>query len=383
MKTTYELVLAALYRVKNVCQLNNTALLLIPEAVTERANLDDIILRFEKAKAINLADLSNLAVNKEAIMNTLVDIILKYVNRAVVKARQLGKVDLTASLTVSRSSIINLIDADIATRCEELKEIIKTNIALLTNIQPADITEMEEAIANYQAVLAAPKVAIELRKSDGTDRIPQIAAESEVIKAAIVRIFHSYLPDQAHIIDVAAHVGKPIGARTTSIIIKYTDAETAAILKKVTATMSNELASKVRKSSSRGTSRFYSLLSGNYTLTSEFQGYITDIRKNISINDKKVVRIDIKLQQITPQSALDITVLEKLTSNPLANVQISIPSLNFIGTTNNLGRLLKTGIPPATYQGTLFLETYKKLDFTFTIKSTETIPLQFLLEKEN
>jgi hypothetical protein len=40
-------------------------LLLIPEVVTERANLDNIIERFEKAKAFNLADLSNLAINKK------------------------------------------------------------------------------------------------------------------------------------------------------------------------------------------------------------------------------------------------------------------------------------------------------------------------------
>ncbi len=343
---------------------------------------NDKLSEIETAKQRQFEQLAPITLDKSEHRQLLINSVFNFSNIGSLQAFNTGHNDLSLSLD-HNIKYLSKPKADVLiSRAKDLINIMSNNIAILTEITPADITDMEELLSNFIAVKDLPEHEIKQKKSEGTDPIPGLLDDMDVIKKKIGKFILTNFPAVYNTWKNENKVGKP-GVRPTSLIVRYIDAETAAILKKVTATMSNELASKVRKSSSLGFSRFYSLDSGNYTLTSEMEGYITDIRKHVGITDNKVVQIHIKLQKIEPTAALDLLVLDKLTTNPLANVQVSIPALNFKGATNDSGSLVKTGIPPASYQGTLYLDTYKKFDFTFTIKSTETLSLQFTLEKEN
>jgi hypothetical protein len=87
------------------------------------------------------------------------------------------------------------------------------------------------------------------------------------------------------------------------------------------------------------------------------------------------------MQIIAPTGTLDLTVVDAETGNPIFEVLVSIASIGFTGTTDESGKLLKSGLTAGTYVGTLTAENYQKLDFTFTIASGQSLPIQLALVK--
>ncbi len=390
MIAIYELMLAALYRVKNVCQLNDAALLLIPEAVIERDRLDNIIIRIEDAKAINMADLSNIAVNKEIIQKIMVDTVHRFALRASVKANQINNTELEVALGIPRSAITENDDAAMATKCEELMKIMKNNLLTLTNLEQADIDAMVLAIKNYKNVLAAPKDAAELRKAQGTDALDVLFVESDIPKNNIIKIFHSYLPAQAHTMDIAARIGKPIGARYTSVAVLIFDAVGKMPLKGVKCTITDGTDTFVKSSTYRGWVRYYSLPNALWSLTIEYHGYKTVIHENIATIEKKMVSLKFDLEKETtdtgdPETTTGIiatTVYLKEGGTAQGGVQISIPGLNYVSTTDEDGEDYSDENPPGDYPGTIFFEGYKLITFIATVKAGQTTTLKFYLEPD-
>ena len=316
----------------------------------------------------------------------MIDLIYMYQLRACVRAHQIPNVELELSLDLPRTYISENDDATVAVKAEEIKKIMKDNLALLPNILPADITDMEDAIAAYNAALSAPKIAIDDRKAFGSDPIPDLINDSDIPKNNIGKLVHSYLPDLAHDFDIIARIGKSTGVRHTSIAVQYTDDATGVHLKNIKCTITKGQETIIKKSTKTGWVRAYSLDSGNWIVTSEDPEYTTDIQTNVGVDEDHIERFYIKLKKKDPNDpetttgAYDLFAYDKVTLAPLPGVQVSIPELDYVNTTDEDGEDTKDMITPGQYTGTLFLTGYLPLDFVFTIEAAKTTTLQLYLE---
>ncbi len=301
MKSYDDLRLDSLRRIQNLCDIYAIALALILEYPPLRALLDAIVTKIEIAKSINLQNITNFTTKKEVTCITMVETVYKFMLRGALKAAELNLPDLEKSLTIAKSLIMRYSDSGIATKCEEFKNILKTNIAILVNILPADITLMEDAIKAYKLALDAPKEAIDKRKNFGTAAISRLLNQADPTKTNIGRVFHSYFdPDVAAAFDVAAHIGKPSNRRKTSIAIRFVDADSGIPVIKVKTKVIKDTITFEKLSSKTGWIHYYSLEVGTWSATYENNMYLGGTIINIPVDLKKVARYTIKLQKKVP-----------------------------------------------------------------------------------
>ena len=300
---------------------------------------------------------------------------------AQIKAHSVNATDLIAALNLPKTYLKKADDDVVGVRAEEIKNIIKNNLTILTNILPADITEMEEAIAYYALLEPAPKDAIDYRKVKGTDPIPDLLDKAEIPRDYLGKIFHTSLPEYIVQYEKAIKIGQPANQRHISAIITYFDAETGTPMRNVIATFTHSDEVYTKKSTKKGNARFTSLPTGNYSLTSQIKNYTPVTKNNIAINDNHKLKLNIKLQKIVPTATLHLLVGDKETAAPLNQVKLLIPSIGITLFTNENGTIQKSDIPPATYQALLSQPGYKNIDFTFTLDPHKTLDLEFLMEK--
>ena len=298
MKSTDKLRLDSLHRIQNLCDIYAVMLALILEFPPLRALLDAIVLKIEVARAINLQNITNFTTNKEITCVTMIETVYKYMLRGAIKAAELGLPLLEKSLSVPKTYLSHNDDSTIAVKCTEIKDILKTNIAILVNILPADITTMEAAIKAYTLALDAPKEAIDKRKNFGTTSVNKLLNQADPTKINIGKVFHSYFdPDVAAAFDLAAKIGKPSGRRKMSIAIRFVDADTGIPVLNVKTTVIKDTISFEKLSSKTGWIHHYSLEVGTWSATYENNMYFGGSITNIPVDLKKVARYNIKLRK--------------------------------------------------------------------------------------
>ncbi|MEI8201370.1 MAG: hypothetical protein WCH34_00035 [Bacteroidota bacterium] len=300
-------------KLQDFCVINDDPLSLLIEYPVLIILLNLIINKIHAAVAINKANLKHFATNKEILQRVMVDIVWRYQLRARVFARNNNLPDIYQSLKFEKSYMLDNDDATVIDRAKEIMKIMKTHLSLLTNLTQANITEMEASIAACEENLLSPEEAIKDRKAYGTDLIPGLLKEADVVTDDIGDLVESYLEDLYPDWLVRAKIGKATGTRHQSISIKYLDAATKAPLKKVKTTITNATGTitQVFYSTKAGCVTIYSLETGNWTITSEYQNYITDTKANVGVFDKKVAKFEIKLQLHTaptpPESTAEPT----------------------------------------------------------------------------
>lgn len=387
MKKSDQLRYNALKRVQDFNVLFALILAPIVEFLAEKLKLDTLVTKIEDAMAIQNKDIKAVAVNKEVLENIMAETIFKFQLRAAVRANQLALVELELSLDKPISYITRNEDDVVILRANEIKNIMKTNLGVLDNLTPADIVDMEAAIAAYVDKKDEPDEAIDDRKSLGTDPIPELLNQADVPKNNIGKLVLSYLPDKAHQWDTLARVGKPTSVRHTSIALRYTDFVTGAPLKDVKAFASNGLETIEKLSTRKGWVRFISLDTGNWSVTSEHPVYRTDSKTDIDVFEDKMVRFDVQLQKQGPPEPetttgiLDMFALDMDTGLPIFDAQYTLQPANRVGATDEDGEGYEDLIPPGEYTGQLIKDGYNHLDFDFTIIAGETATLQLFMEK--
>ena len=392
MKTTDELIIAACYRLSDLGDVYDTQLTPIHEAVAVRSLLADGLLKVEAAKALNLSSTKAVTYNKEFLQKVMVLCIFKFVERSAVMANITPNCEeLFKSLDIKITTITDIKDSQIGTRCMELFNIMKKNAAILTNIKPADFTQMTQVMDDYNAILAAPKTAIEKRKASGTDIIHSLVIEAQGHMKNLVKIFHSYLPDNAHLADVAARIGRPSSVRYTSIALHILDSVGHMPLRKVKCTLTNGTDTIIRYSSRKGFIRFYSLPNALWTITLDYPDYQSYYQKEIATVEKQIVRININLVKNAapddPSVDPDVTmgslttlVYYKSSQAPAAGAQNSIQSANYVGTTDEDGEDYCGELKIGTIQGVVYLEGYIPVPYSVEIKAGENVVIKIYLE---
>lgn len=392
MKSTEELHLDSLHRVQTVCDNYSVELAAITEYAAERAALDDCVTRIEAARAINLANISAHASDKAEHKTIMINLIYKYMLRAAVKAHQLNNSELEVLLDYSLREITHLNDSDVLVKCEEIKEAIKSNLLILTNITAPQVVEMEAAISDYTAANDTPREAIDMRKALGTEAIRILISESDTPKNNISKLFHSYLPELAPLIDVASRIGKPMGIRYTSALLKYTDADTGVLLRNVKATATNGIETIIRYSTKLGLIHFYSLESDNWTITSEHETFEPNIQTNVGINESHIAKFEIKLQKksLIPDDGTPLeeqkygavhgTVLNSVTLAPTGPGLIYINGIDEPVEIDEDSLIYKDQVKVGTYTGTVVIPGYINKPISITIIADEDILFDILMD---
>jgi len=322
-----------------------------------------------------------IAIDKKLLRKLMISTIYQMALRASVQAFNLGETEIQASLNKSITFLTKGKDADAILHCRALLKIMSDNHAILTILLPADITSMEDVIENFNDISVKPIKAIKDRKAEGFDPLPGFWEEMDIIEKQCGKLFQSYLPDFFVKWKDDLKIGIPTGRRRTSLVIKYVDANTNSPLYRIKSIVTRGDIVHKKTSTKIGGARFLSLDAGKYTITSEHPLYITDIKTNVGITDTSIARLEIRLKAKETTGTLALSAFDKDTNAPLRMAMLTVPKLQYIGKTNDFGALTKSNIAPGTYEGTITLEGYRPITFTFTIELNKTLTLDFYMER--
>jgi len=369
----------ALQKVLALLARNSTALSANAQYVILKAFLDAKVVLFEAARIKQGEQVAPITETKAETRTQLIDTIIPFMNKACVQAYNLEQSVLAKSLDHPDTYFSKTTDEELEIRAKNIKQIIGDNILILTDILPANVTSMQTAITRYVAIRFQPVQEIKSKKAYGTDPIPGLLDEIFVILAKIGKIIKSSFPLLLTEWKTNIKIGKAAGTRKLSMIISYTDTNDAILSKIKTIVTRGDIVHK-KTSTAKGTSRFLGLDSGSYTITSEHPLFITNIKNNVIINDKSVVRLKIKMQAVAHKGIIEIIAYNKADGSVLPHVLIAIPQLECIGKTDENGKFTKNFVPDGTYEGSLTLENFQKVDFVITIVGGETMSLEFFME---
>ena len=114
-----------------------------------------------------------------------------------------------------------------------LRNLMNENLAVLTNILPADITAIDDAIAAYTAIMNKPLINIRRKKSQGTDVLPPLFKSADKLLDNMFRLVKSYFfitnPAMVNEMALAMHIIHT-GIRHTLVNITVLAAEDDAAL---------------------------------------------------------------------------------------------------------------------------------------------------------
>ena len=284
-------------RGRDFITLNNADLILIAEFVTFLARFDALLGKMADALEQQVKDTTVYAPDKGTRKIVMANTVIKYAERGSAKANLLEKYTLEAALDRSVTFIIASNDEDAAKKANELVTLMSDNLADLTNILPANITEMKAAIKLFVDCKMVPKEKSDDKKTKGTDPIPSLLLELENCKKQMTKLIHSHLPNLAATWDSYIKIGKPVGTRKLSMVIHYVDAATGTNVRNVKTIATNDFDTIERKSTKKGTVRLLGLAEGNWRYTGELATYEAVSQTNIGIVEGKVVTIVMKLQK--------------------------------------------------------------------------------------
>jgi hypothetical protein len=369
---------------------NDTELKTSPLYIPLKTLLDNKMNLIVVAKQKQFEQTGYITGDKGYHKNLVGETIWKFANRGSSQAFVLNKPDLAAALDKPLGFILRGKGGDVLGKATDLYNLMKQNESILTEIKVADFTEMEDVLKDYNDILNAPKEEIKEKKTEGTDPIPGLLDEVDVIKNHIGKMIQSYF---AHLYSKWVEiikVGSPMGVRKLVLVALFTDETTKVELRRIKVTMAKGENTFVKYSSKKGYVRFYSLENGNYALTAEHNEYKTFSKADIGIDENHIEKLEVKLQlnevsdsdTDTTTGILSLIVYDKETGEPLAGVINSIPALNHSNTTDEDGEDYADGADPGDYQGTLFCEGKKPLNYTFTSEAGKTTTLKLYMEKE-
>ena len=270
----------------------------IPEFVVEINKFNNNVTKAEEGMQAQMVDIKSITFEKKIVRDFAIATVIKFALRASVKADQVGEEELCNALDVPVSTLKKMTDEDLSLKLEEMKERMKNNLTILTNLTTDDIDEMEDEIGNYNDIKLEPQEAIDKRKTKGTEKAKRFIDHAESQKKNIGKLIKSYFFNLVNDWEGVIALDDSTGIRHESIEITYKDLAVDVVLRNVKSTITDGIKTTIRKSSPLGYVRVKSLENGNYTITSEYPGYVTDVRNNIPIEDGKILRIEIKLTKL-------------------------------------------------------------------------------------
>jgi hypothetical protein len=370
-----------------------TLLSTINEYADEKSDFDTTVAEIATAAQNQTEDTTAITGDKALKKAAMIEAVLKFEQRACVKAQRLNLHELELALDKPLIWFQRADDEIAVFRCTEIKNLISNNIGGLTNISPADITAMETAITDFINVKEANDQAVDVKKATGTMPLPLLLDKADKYKVNMGKLIHSYLPQLADEWDEISKIGIPQGVRHTSIVIHILDSLGGMPLKDVKCTITDGTESFVKKSTKKGWVRVFSLPNALWNITAEFPNYETGILENIKTDENQITRLEINLQkkslnggEVPPNNPENTTgsflikCLDKLTSQPKGNLLLTIPSLTLTFDSDEDGEFFGDMMPPGSYTAYISGEGIATLEITFAITAGDQTELTFLIE---
>jgi hypothetical protein len=187
--------LDACNRVKDFNTKNATALATIPEYAAEQVKFMaayGIITNATQVQSAAEGTTSEASYNAKILMGNTVN---KYALRATVKARQLNNTTLVNNLNRPVTYITQAPKTLAVQRAKDIRDHISANIATLTNITAANITEMTTVITAYDNIKDNPTIDVQTRKAIGTNPLPAAFASAMLAMNNMHDLVTSYFMD--------------------------------------------------------------------------------------------------------------------------------------------------------------------------------------------
>jgi CarboxypepD_reg-like domain len=119
----------------------------------------------------------------------------KYALRGAVKARQLNNITLANNLSHPVSYITHSPKTLAVQRAKDIKQHLSDNLAILTNITAANITELGNVITAYDNIKDNPTIDVQTRAATGTNPLPAAFAAATLAMNNMHDLVTSYFID--------------------------------------------------------------------------------------------------------------------------------------------------------------------------------------------
>jgi hypothetical protein len=266
------------------------------------ANIDDIL----NLSALQERDNKGVALNKDSVANSLIEIAKKVRSAAVAHAIFTNDLKLRDKIDYTDSELNNCRDNILADRAKVIYDIalpLKTHLTRL-NITEADITAVNTVRLQYLGVIAEPRAAIVETKSATASLARKFRETDKLLRNEIdptIRIFENTNFDffeQYKNARIIVDLGRrKTGNKTAIISGTIRHSETLALLPGALVRIL-ETGQSVTVGAD-GVFSFTFSQSGVYTLQVELAGYHTYTEDGISIQVGNQLNLDIELEPLT------------------------------------------------------------------------------------
>jgi hypothetical protein len=357
-----------------------------------KTRFNDKYDELQKAKQIQFEQTGYVTFDKGLLRKIAISAVFTWTDAGYLQAVELKKPDLAKALDKDPSWLEKCSENVFTGRAKELITFLDSNPGTLTVITPAAVTEMNDALKNFEDVAAMPKSIIKTKKAQGTDTIPLLFKDFNEIKKQIKKFIRTKFQVYLSTWNSINKIGESSAVRHTSLALQFRADGTDLKLKNVKCSLTNGSETHTAISTIMGWVRFYSLITDKWTATCELTTYETFTLSDIETYDNHVEKHIVSLKKLplsegdtdpeTTTGILSLIAYDKETGEPLAGATNSIPALNHSNTTDEDGEDYADGAEPGNYQGTLFFEGKKPLNNTFTIEAGKTTTLQLYMENE-
>lgn len=181
MNNTQRAKLDSCNRVKEVLTKYATPLATIVEFAAEQTAFTTALGIINNAAQVQSQTAGAATDAVETAKETMGAITIKYAKRGKIKAKQIGNITLANHLDHGVTYITKATKTLAVQRAKEIRDHLSSNLATLTNITAANITEITNAIAAYDTIKEQPISNIQARSATGTNPLP--AAFTNAFKA--------------------------------------------------------------------------------------------------------------------------------------------------------------------------------------------------------
>ncbi len=191
----------------------------IEEYEAEKTKFDEAVLGIKSAGIAQTVKHIDGDTTKAA-KKVMVNLVIKYCLRARVKANSLHNDLLVKQLLCSENSILKAGKVEAVQIATNRRNVLNNNLAILTNIKPEYIAEIDAAIAAYDKIKDAPTENKITKKSINTDLLPGFYQKAHDALDNMYDLTYSYFsdtkPELVHEMEAAMQVIHT-GVRHTSV----------------------------------------------------------------------------------------------------------------------------------------------------------------------
>jgi hypothetical protein len=372
-------------RVVNFITLHDATLILITLYAAIKSRFLANMTLLQDAIVKQATEIKMFAASKKIAKSNMTSCILKFALRAKLQAKALGKDTLAMSLDIKKSYIGSASAEDALARAKALEEIMSDNSAILTELTPADFTEMDKKIDQYADIVFTPKDEIKKRKMEGTAKIAAIQKDIDIDKEDIGELVLSYLPDLYASYQEAAKIGSRAGIRHTSLVIQVQDSLSGAPLRFVKCSITKGIATIIKKTTEKGFVRFYSLENALWNVKVEYEGYETFMQEEVGTNKRRIVALEIKLKK-KPLSEIKtgsflITALNAKNEKPMPGLKLKLEQASREYVSNDNGEFYEEMMICGECTGTISGDDVLTENVSFSVKEGSMTEITYFVEE--